>query len=382
MDRAQGSSAVADLGRSLDPNEVDSYFAIHADGSITLYTSRVDIGTGIRIALSQMAAEELGVPAERITMVEADTALTPDHGPTGGSQGIPVGGTRIRQAAATARQALLRLGAEQLKRPATELTIVDGIVQPIAGGAGASIGTLISGKHLNLKIDAKAPLQAPSSYKVVGKPLLRPDVPGKTTGRNPYMQDLIVPGMLHGRVIRPPAIGAKVISVDESSLRNIPDVRVIRIENFVGVVSGDEWAAVRAARELKVTWSEWQGLPGSDDLERHVRESTVDHDEVLVNKGDAAAALPRRRRNFPRCIPGPSKGTPRSVHLAPWPMCATTEQRFGRPHKGFTRCEVISPKFSACLRTSCASFSWTAQVRMAVTVTTMRRPTRFCSPEA
>ena len=110
-------------------------------------------------------------------------------------------------------------------------------------------------------------------------------------GKNVFMQDLVVPGMLHGRVIRPPAIGAKLISVDESSIRNIPHVNVVRIENFLGVVSSDEWAAVRAARELKTTWSEWQGLPGSDDIERHVRHSAVDHDEAVVNKGDAAAAL-------------------------------------------------------------------------------------------
>jgi CO/xanthine dehydrogenase Mo-binding subunit len=136
------------------------------------------------------------------------------------------------------------------------------------------------------------------------------------------MQDLIVPGMLHGRVIRPPAIGAKVISVDESSLRNIPDVRVIRIENFVGVVSGDEWAAVRAARELKVTWSEWQGLPGSDDLERHVRESTVDHDEVLVNKGDAAAALPAAATQFSAMYSWPFQG-----HASLGPSCAVADVR-------------------------------------------------------
>ena len=319
---AQGSGTGTDLGRPLDPNQVDSYFAIHADGSITFYTSRVDVGTGIRVALSQMAAEELGVPVERITVVEGDTALTPDHGSTGGSTGVPVGGTRVRQAAATARQALLRLGAEQLKRPATELTIVDGVVRPSAGGSGVSVATLIGGKRIDLQIDAKAPLRDPSLYTVVGKPILRPDLPGKTTGRNPFMQDLVVPGMLHGRVIRPPAIGAKLISVDESSIRNIPDVRVIRIENFIGVVSGDEWAAVRAARELKLTWSEWQGLPGSDDLERHVRDSAVDHDEVLVNKGDAAAAMPGAAKQFSAMYSWPFQS-----HASLGPSCAVADVR-------------------------------------------------------
>ena len=319
---AQGSGAAADLGKSLDPNEVDSFLAIHADGSVILYTSRVDVGTGLRIAMSQMAAEELGVPIARVTVVEGDTALTPNHGGTGGSTGIPVGATRVRQAAATARQALLRLGAEQLKRPATELTIRDGIVQPATGGSGVGIATLIGGKRLDLKIDAKAPLQHASLYKVVGKPILRPDLPGKTTGQNVFMQDLVVPGMLHGRVIRPPAIGAKLISVDESSVRNIPDVRVIRMENFLGIVSSDEWAAVRAARELKVTWSEWQGLPGSDELERHVRESAVDHDEILVNKGDAAAALPAAAKQLSAMYSWPFQS-----HASLGPSCAVADVR-------------------------------------------------------
>ena len=318
---AQGFDAAADVGKSLDPNEVDSFFAIHTDGSVTLYTSRVDVGTGLRIAMSQMAAEELGVPVERVTVVEGDTALTPNHGGTGGSTGIPVGATRVRQAAATARQALLRLGAEQLKRPATELTIMDGIVQPLTGGSGVGIASLIGGKRLDLKIDAKAPLRDPALYTIVGKPVFRPDVPGKATGRNVFMQDIVVPGMLHGRVIRPPAIGAKLISVDESSIRNIPDVRVVRIESFLGVVSSDEWAAVRAARELKATWSEWHGLPGSDQLERHVRESPVDHDEIVVNKGDAAAALPAAKQL------SALYSWPYQSHASLGPSCAVADVR-------------------------------------------------------
>ncbi len=214
--------------------------------------------------MRQMAAEELGIPVERIAMVEGDTALTPDHGGTGGSTGIPRGGVDVRQAAATARQALLKLGAERLQRSAAELTIVDGQVRPSAGGEGVDIGKLIGNRRFSLKVDPKAPLKDPVSYSLVGKPLLRPDVPEKCTGKHVYVQDYSLPGMLHGRVIRPPAIGAKLLSVDEGPIRAIPDVRVVRIENFLGVVASDEWAAVRAARELKATWSEWQGLPGSD----------------------------------------------------------------------------------------------------------------------
>jgi nicotinate dehydrogenase subunit B len=319
---AQSAAPTADLGKPLDPNEVDSFLAIHADGSVTLYTSRVDVGTGLRTAMSQIAAEELGIPVERFTVVEGDTALTPDHGGTGGSSGIPVGAARVRMAAATARQALLRLGAQQLQRPESELTVADGYVQPVGTGLGASFATLMNVKRLDMKIDPKAPVKDPAEYKIVGKPILRSDVPGKATGRNVFMQDLVVPGMLHGRVVRPPSIGAKLVSVDESSIRKLPSVSVVRIENFLGVVSSDEWAAVRAARELKATWTEWQGLPGSDEIERHVRESTVDHDEVLVNKGDAMAALPSAAKQLSALYSWPYQS-----HASLGPSCAVADVR-------------------------------------------------------
>jgi CO/xanthine dehydrogenase Mo-binding subunit len=126
---------------------------------------------------------------------------------------------------------------------------------------------------------------------VVGKPILRADVPGKCTARHPWLQDFTLPGMLHGRVVRPPAMGAKLVSVDEDSIRTIPDVRVIRIESFLGVVAKDEWAAVRAAREIKATWSDWQGLPGSEGLDHYVRQAPVERDQQIANRGDVTAAM-------------------------------------------------------------------------------------------
>src|SRR5258706_5257396 len=172
-----GTAQTPALGKPLDPREVDSFLAIHADGSVTIYTSKVDVGTGLSIAMTQMVAEELGVPVARITVVEGDTALTPDQGGTGGSTGIPRGGTELRQAAATARQAIEKLRTE---RP------------------GASLGELIGGKRLMLQVDAKAPLKNPSQYTIVGKPNLRTDVPAKSTRRFSYAHDSSVRGMLHG----------------------------------------------------------------------------------------------------------------------------------------------------------------------------------------
>ena len=294
------SAQISDLGKPVDPREVDSFLAIHRDGSVTIYTSKVDVGTGLRIAMSQMVAEELDIPVDRVTVVEGDTAITPNHGGTGGSTGIPQGGVELRRAAATARQALMKLGA-----------------QP-----GTNIGALAGGKRLNLKVDPNAPLKDPKTYTIVGRPILRPDVPDKCTGRNVYVQDFSLPGMLHGRVIHPPSIGAKLMSLDESSIRTIPGARVVRIQNFLGIVAPDEWAAIRTAKELKVTWTEEQGLPGSDNLDRHVRESVPDHDETIVNKGDPAAALPGTTKQLSALYAWPIQS-----HASLGPSCAVADVR-------------------------------------------------------
>jgi nicotinate dehydrogenase subunit B len=317
-----GPGATTDLGKPLDVHEVDSFLAFHADGSVTIYTSKVDVGTGLRIAMSQMAAEELGVQVERITIIDGDTAITPDQGGTGGSTGVPIGAVAVRQAAATARQAILNLGSKQLSRPVAELTIADGVVRPAGGGAGVSLGTLIGGKPLALQVDAKAPLQDTTHYAVVGKPILRPDVPGKCTGQRIYLQDFKMPGMLHGRVIRPPAIGATLVSVDEASIRDIPGVQVVRIENFLAAVSSDEWAAVRAASELQAKWTDWAGLPGSDGLDRYVRQSPIDRDEALVSRGDSAAALPGAVKQFSATYSWPCQS-----HGSLGPSCAVADVR-------------------------------------------------------
>src|SRR6516164_6727254 len=170
-----GAQNGADAAKPLDPSEVDSFLAIHPDGSVTVYTGKVDIGQGLRIAVRQMAAEELGIPVERIQLVEGDTGLSPDQGGTGGSTGLTRGGSEVRQAAATARRALLIIGAEKLQARAADLTILDGIVRPTAGGPGVTIAGLVGGRKLDLKVDPKAPLKEPARYQTIGKPLARPD---------------------------------------------------------------------------------------------------------------------------------------------------------------------------------------------------------------
>ena len=341
---AQTASGTGEAGKSLDPNEVDSFLAIHPDGSVTVYTGKVDVGTGMRIAVAQMAAEELGVAAERISIVDGDTGRCPNQGGTGGSTGLTRGGTAVRQAAATARQALLALGAASLKRPASDLTIVNGVVRPVAGGRGIGIGALVGGAGpplsasagraevtapssnrqggFSLKVDPKAPLADPARYTVVGKPLARPDVPAKCTGRYVFVQDFSVPGMLHGRVVRPPAIGATLLSVEEASIRGIPDVRIVRIESFLAVVARDEWAAARAARDLKARWSEWRGLPGHDNLEPYLREGAVERDQSVVNRGDIEAAMAGAAKTLAATYFWPNQS-----HASLGPSCAVADVR-------------------------------------------------------
>jgi nicotinate dehydrogenase subunit B len=276
------------------PAEVDSFLALHADGSVTIYTGKVDLGTGLRVAIRQMAAEELDISVERVNLIDGDTALCPDQGATGGSTGLTQGGVQVRQAAATARAAMRKLPA----------------------------GALQNGKLFNLQVDPKAPLKDPKTYAVVGKPVPRPDLPAKCTGRHTYVQDVVVNGMLHGRVIHPPAVGAKIITVDEVSVKAIPDVRVVRIQNFLAVVAKDEWAAVRAARELKVTWSEWQGLPASDAVEPYLRAGTVVQSQTVINRGDVAAGLSGAFKKFSATYYWPNQS-----HASLGPSCAVADVR-------------------------------------------------------
>ena len=317
---ALGQSS-SDASKPLNPADVDSFIAVHADGSVTIYTSKVDVGTGLATAYRQTAAEELGIPVERFTVIEGDTALTPDHGGTGGSSGIPRGAADIRRAAATARQALLDLGAKQLNQPATQLTITGGDVIH-SNGQRVTVASLVAGKRLGVKVNASAPLKNPSTYTIVGKPILRADVPGKCTAKHPWLQDHTLPGMLHGRVVRPPAVGAKLLSVDENSIRALPGVRVIRIESFLGVVAKDEWAAVRAAKEIKATWSDSQVLPGSKDLSHWVRQAPVDRDQALANRGDFNGALSSAAKQLTATYYWPFQS-----HASLSPSCAVADAK-------------------------------------------------------
>ncbi len=272
---------------TLDLTEVDAFLAIRKDGSAVVYSGKVDLGTGHRIAMRQLVGEELSLPITRIDLIEGDSALTPNQGPTAGSTGIMRGGMELRQAAATAREGLLAMGAARLQKPVAELTLVDGSVVA-ADGAKVGVGELVGERGFNLKMNPKAALKTPAQYTLVGQSLPRPDIPQKVMGRHVYVHDFTLPGMLHGRIVRPPAIGARVISVDEASVSHLPGVRVVRRNDFVGVVSADEWAALRAARELKVQWSDSATLVSHQALVEWAKSGPFSAEETLVDKGDAS----------------------------------------------------------------------------------------------
>jgi nicotinate dehydrogenase subunit B len=317
---AQGAAAP----RPVDLNEVDSFLSVNGDGTITVFCGKVDLGQGLRIAMRQIAGEELGVGVDMIKYVEGDTALTPDQGRTSGSNGIQRGGMQIRRAAATARAALVGLAAQRLNSAPDDLVVEGGAVRPKNGGAGIRFAELIGGGNFKLKLDAKAPLKDPATYTLVGKPLPRPDVPAKCTGSFTYMQDFKLPGMVHARAIRPPAIGANLIGVDESSIKDLPGASIVRIKDFLAVVADDEWTAVRAARALRAQWSEWSELPAQDKLVATLRAATDVTDEMLVNRGQPAGGTPE---NFPALARNASYFWPMQSHGSIGPSCAVADVR-------------------------------------------------------
>ena len=313
------------VAKTVALDEVDGFLAVNADGTMTVYTGKVDLGTGIRTAFMQIAGEELDMPLDRIRVVEGDTLLTPDQGATISSISISRGGMEIRQAAATARAALIAEASRVLGVAAEQLATADGAVVSQPDGRRVAYASLIGERNFSLKVNAKAPVKDPKSYKVVGKPVARVDIPDKMWGRFGFVHDFRLPGMLHARVIRPAAMGARLIAVDDAAARTIAGfVTLVRRNNFLAVVARDEWAAVRAARAVTANWSEWEGLPDKAQLWDHVRATPVVRRDVTQNAGAAEEALKNAARplqaTFDFAI---------NMHGALGPSCAVAEWKNG-----------------------------------------------------
>jgi nicotinate dehydrogenase subunit B len=278
--------------KSVAKEAIDSWLTISPDDLVTIYVGKVDLGTGARTALIQMAAEELDVPFDRIEMVMGDTATTPDQWLTAANITIFQGGAELRRASASARRALVERAAQRLGVPADELIVDDGVVRVKANPQRAlRYGELI-GDGVKLEVDSKIALKKAPDYKLIGKSIRRVDIPAKVTGEFTYVHDVRVPGMLHARVIRPDDYGARIASVDDSAARQVGGfVRTVRKGDFLAVVARNEWAAIKAAAAMRVTWTAGTGLPDQATVFDEWRKRPIAKEEVTQNVGDAKTAL-------------------------------------------------------------------------------------------
>jgi nicotinate dehydrogenase subunit B len=285
------AEAARPADKTVAADEVSGFIAIDATGKVTIYSGKVELGTGAITAIAQIAAEELCVPFDRITMVQGDTQLTPNQGPTYASLTIQDGGMQIRRAAATAREALLQRAADNLKVAKDTLVARAGLVTSRAGGKELSYAQLIGAQKLTMKIDPAAPLKDPKDYTIVGTSVPRLDIPAKILGTFNFVQDHKLPGMVHARVIHPAAVGATLERWNDDACRKIPGyLRAVRKSNFLAVVATDEWAAIRASTAIDATWSAWDGLPEQSRLYEWMRGSKVTRTEVLQSVGNTGEA--------------------------------------------------------------------------------------------
>src|SRR3989441_8602546 len=276
-------------------NQLDSWIAIAADGGVTAFTGKAELGQGISTAQIQLVAEELCVPFHRVNLTYCDTAITPDQGITSGSQSHPTNFNQknLAQAAATAREALFELASKRLSVPADQLIAADGVIRAKSDPSKkVGYGELVGGKKFEIKLDANVKRKPASEWTVLGTPARRPDLPALVTGQFEFVHNVRLPGMLHGRVVRPAAVGATVVNVDESSVQGLPGVvKVVAKKNFVGVVAEKPWQAIQAANKLKVTWSAGTGLPSHADFYSYLRTQQPTRDTLLVNSKDVDEKL-------------------------------------------------------------------------------------------
>lgn len=270
-------------GSSYVQDTPEIFVSILDDDRIFAFNGHVDLGTGIRTSLGQIVAEELDVSAARVRMILGDSAEVPNQGPTIASATIQISAVPLRFAAAQARLALIELAARVWDLDAALLRTDDGcVIAP--DDTRLTFGALLRGQCLTLALDTTIAVKDPSTYRVVGRSSPRVDMPAKATGAPTFVHDMRVPGMLHGRVVRPPYaghdcgefIGKMLVDVDRASVQTLPGVRgVVVIGDFVGVVAEREEQAIRAARALQVKWRPMPSLPSLDDPAKAISQAAT-----------------------------------------------------------------------------------------------------------
>ena len=276
-------------------DQLDSWIAIGEDGRVSVYTGKCEIGQGLYTAQLQLIAEELIVSPDRITLIQCDTARTPDQGTTSGSQSHPsnFNDRNLALAGATAREELLRMAAARLRVPVEQLDMDNGVIRPRNDpGRSTDYGELVAGNNFELPLDGRAKRRPPGEWRVLGTSVPRVELPDLVTGSFEHVHNVQVPGMLHGRVVRPPAVGAKLVRVDEDSVEDIAGfVKVVVKNDFVGVVAQRSWQAIQAAEQLRCEWSDGPGLPNQADFYDHLRHQTARQDGVVVDSKDVDTTL-------------------------------------------------------------------------------------------
>ena len=281
-------------------NQVDGWVSINADGTVTGFTGKCELGHGLYTAQTQLIAEELSVPFNRVKLIQCDTDLTPDQGTTSGAQSHPTNFNQgsLALGCATAREALLQMASTRLGVPPDQLSIKDGIVSAKSDASKkVSYGELIGGKKFSLTLNPRAKRKPASEWTVLGTPVPRIEIPAMATGEFEYVHNVRVPGMLHGQVVRPPAVGSTVMNVDENSVKDLPGiVKVVVKKNFVGVVAEKPWQAIQATNKLKVTWTPGTGLPKQTEIHDYLRNKKPARDTYAVNSKDVDEKLGRAAR--------------------------------------------------------------------------------------
>ncbi|HUX19957.1 MAG TPA: molybdopterin cofactor-binding domain-containing protein, partial [Spirochaetia bacterium] len=266
--------------------ELDDWVSVDVDGLFHVRSGKVELGTGVRTALAQIAAEELDLPLEQVQMEMGDTDCSPDEGYTAGSKTIRFGGRSVRVACAEARTALIEAAAQRFGVGADRLVVSDGTIS-VLGDREKSVSyrELAGGRPFNRKISENVRLKTPADYRLVGTAAVRVDLPGKLTGAGSYVHDLKLPGMLHGRVVRPPNRGARLVSVGETAV-----TQVVRIGSFLGVVAEKEAEAIRGAKSLRAEWTHAPQIPPMHELYDHIKGLPTD-DRVIAEAGDVSRGL-------------------------------------------------------------------------------------------
>jgi CO/xanthine dehydrogenase Mo-binding subunit len=321
--------AQADAARlpgSLQTNRrLDAWLRINADGTATVFTGKVELGQGILTALKQIAAEELDMPINRLSIISGDTGATPNEGQTAGSQSIENSGTALRMAGAEVRAMLIDLAAKKFNAGADTLKVVNGIIMA-ADGRKVSYGELAADVDLKREATAKFKPKDPASYRIVGQSEHRIDIPAKVSGGAAYVQDMRPAGMVHGRVVRPPRYGSTLESVDEAAVKALPGViAVVRDGSFLGVIAEREEQAVKAREALAkaAKWKLGPELPDPANIHAHLKslpstESTIGVKQAVVL---ASASNKTLEATYTK---------PYLAHGAIGPSCALAEFKDGK----------------------------------------------------